>query len=101
MKDPDNRQIYKLLNDTFKDIALCFGGIFLTQDVDEKLVWVISNAVEELYYKSIARLEILTGIKVVFDSHIKEKESQPHPAIKGLLEAILLKPEKIEAKKND
>ncbi len=98
MEKPENHQIYKLINDTFKDISLCLGGIFLTHSVEDKLVWVIANAVEELYYKSLARLEVLTGLKVVFDSRIDKKDLQPHPAIEGLLEAILLKPEKMESK---
>ena|SRR3989338_9101960 len=89
---------YELLNSIFKDITLCLGGIFLLHKTDDRLVWEIANSIEGIYYKSMDRLESITGSGVVFDLNNGNKDLHPHPAIENLLKTIHLKPGKVKFK---
>ncbi|MCM8782215.1 MAG: hypothetical protein NC828_04125 [Candidatus Omnitrophica bacterium] len=93
MRKSQAHQIYELLNNTFKDITLCLGGIFLTQKVNDKLIWEITNSIEDIYYRSIDRLESILGSGVIFDLD-EPKDLHPHPAIEGLLRVLNFKPAK-------
>lgn len=92
MKKSKEQKVYELLNDTFTDIALCLGGIFLAHKVDDKIIWEIVNSVEDIYYKSMARLETVTGAGVIVDLNGGSKNLHPHPAIEGLLKTVVFKP---------
>ncbi|MEW6008237.1 MAG: hypothetical protein AB1629_01195 [Candidatus Omnitrophota bacterium] len=92
MRSSKEYQIYELVNDTFKDIALCLGGIFLTRKADNKLIWEIANSIEDIYYKSMDRLETILGAGIIFDLKDDKKNLHPHPAIEGLLRTINFKP---------
>ena len=92
MRKSQAHQIYELLNNTFKDIALCLGGIFLTHKSDDKLIWEIANSIEDIYYKSMDRLETILGAGIIFDLKEDKKNLHPHPAIEGLLRTINFKP---------
>jgi hypothetical protein len=87
-------KIYELFNDTFKDIALCLGGIFLTHKAKDKLIWEIANSIEDIYYKAMGRLEDTLGSGIMFDLETHRKDLHPHPAIEGLLRVINFRPAK-------
>jgi len=91
MEKSKEQKIYALLNDTFKEIALCLGGIFLTYKTDDKLIWEIANSLEDIYYRSADRLESILGSGVIFDLN-DPKDLHPHPAIEGLLRILIFKP---------
>ncbi|MCD6579432.1 hypothetical protein J7L48_08135 [bacterium] len=92
MSKVKDHQIYELVNDTFKDITLCLGGIFLTHKVREKVIWEIANSIEDIYYKTMGRLEDTFGSGIMPDLESNKKEIHLHPAIEGLLKIINFKP---------
>ncbi len=92
MRKSKEYQLYELLNDTFRDISLCLGGIFLTHKADDKIIWEIANSIEDIYYKSMDKLEAITGSGVIFDLNDDNKNLHPHPAIEGLLKTLQFKP---------
>jgi hypothetical protein len=92
MRKSKEHKIYELLNNTFTDIALCLGGIFLTHKANDNLIWDIANSMEDIYYKAMDRLETITGSGIIFDLKDDDKELHPHPAIEGLLKTISFKP---------
>lgn len=92
MKAEKDQEIYEVFNDTFKDITLCLGGIFLTHKVKDKVVWEIANSIEDIYYKTMGRLEDTLGSGIIFDLHEEVKKLHPHPAIEGLLKVINFRP---------
>lgn len=87
-----HEEIYELLNSAFKDIALCLGGIFLTYKTKDKVIWEIANSIEDIYYKTMAKLEDALGIGITFDLGDDKKDVHPHPAIENLLKTINFKP---------
>ena len=87
-------ELYELINSAFKDIALCLGGIFLTHKAKDRLIWDTANSVEDIYYKTIARLEESLGSGIIFDIKDDIKGLHPHAAIENLLNAINFKPAK-------
>ena len=92
MRKRKDDQVYGLFNGTFKDIALCLGGIFLTHKAKDKLIWEIANSLEDIYYKSMDRLEATLGSRIIFDLKDDKKSLHPHPAIEDLLKNISFKP---------
>ncbi|KPK42930.1 MAG: hypothetical protein AMJ78_00795 [Omnitrophica WOR_2 bacterium SM23_29] len=98
MRRSQEHQIYELLNNTFKDIALCLGGIFLTHKTDDKLIWEIASSIEDIYYKSMDRLETILGSGIIFDLKDDKKSLHPHPAIEDLLKTINFKPGTMKTK---
>jgi hypothetical protein len=92
MKAEKDHEIYELVNDTFKDITLCLGGIFLTHKVKDKIIWEIANSIEDIYYKTMGKLEDTLGSGIMFDSRNETKKLHPHPAIEGLLKVINFRP---------
>jgi hypothetical protein len=92
MRKSKEIKLYELLNDTFRDISLCLGGIFLTHKADDKLIWEIANSIEDIYYKQMDRLESILGSGVIFDIEADKKDLHPHPAIEGLLKTLKFKP---------
>lgn len=92
MRKSKEYQLYELLNNTFRDISLCLGGIFLTHKTDDKLIWEIANSIEDIYYKQMDRLETILGSGVIFDLEEDKRKLHPHPAIEGLLRTINFKP---------
>lgn len=92
MRKSKEYQLYELLNNTFRDISLCLGGIFLTHKTDDKLIWEIANSIEDIYYKHMDRLETILGSGVIFDLEEDKRKLHPHPAIEGLLRTINFKP---------
>ena len=85
MSKEKDHQIYELVNDTFKDITLCLGGIFLTHKVKDKVIWEIANSIEDIYYKTMGKLEDTLGSGIMFYPEDEVKKLHPHPAIEGLL----------------
>lgn len=94
MKKSKEHEIYDLLNSTFKDIALCLGGIFLTHEAKDRLIWDIANSVEDIYYKAVDKLEALLGSGVMFSMEKEKKDLHPHPAVENLLRNINFIPRK-------
>lgn len=92
MQKSKEEQVYELFNETFRDISLCLGGIFLTYKASDKLIWEISNSVEDIYYRTMDKLEGITGAGVVFDISEQRNQAHPHPAIENLLKVINFKP---------
>lgn len=92
MRKSKELELYELFNNTFIDITLCLGGIFITHKINDKIIWEITNSLEDIYYKSMDRLEAITGSGVIFDLSDNNKNLHPHPAVEGLLKTIKFKP---------
>lgn len=77
----------QVLADSFRNLILCFGGIFLIHPVKDELIWIMMKSIEEVYldaYKKIDKLENQS----LKEGNLKEKPSKPHPAIEKLLKVI-------------
>ena len=92
MSKVKDHQMYELVNDTFKDITLCLGGIFLTHKVKDKLIWEIANSIEDIYYKTMGKLEDTLGSGIIFYPQEDSKELHSPPAIENLLRTLNFKP---------
>lgn len=92
MRQSKEKQLYDMVNGSFRDIALCLGGIFVTNKADDKLIWEIVNSIEDIYYRTVDRLETLTGYGVIFDIDSEKNDAYPHPAIEALLRVFQFKP---------
>lgn len=92
MQKTDEAKLYELINSTFKDMALNLGEIARTHTVDDKIITLIANSIEDIYYKAIDKLELLSGTRVIFNSEEYVRSLHPHPAIDSLLKAIGFKP---------
>jgi hypothetical protein len=66
----------------FREIVLCLGGIFASQDVDDALVWQVTKSLDRIYQRNRARqLEReSTG-----DTDVPQRRVEPHPAVEDLL----------------
>lgn len=100
MEQAEKHKIYDLLNTTFKDIALCLGGIFLTHKAKDKLIWEITDSIEDIYYESMDKLESILGAGIMFDLESHKNDLHPHPAIEKLLKTINFKPQKKNASRS-
>jgi hypothetical protein len=92
MRRLSEKQLYDLVNEAFRDVSLCLGGIFLTHKADDKLIWEIANSIEDIYYRIMDKLEVITGSGIIFDLNDNNKNLHPHPAIEGLLKTLQFKP---------
>jgi len=92
MSKVKDHQMYELVNDTFKDITLCLGGIFITHKVREKVIWEIANSIEDIYYKTMGKLEDILDSGIMFYPEEKPDALHPHPAIENLLRTLNFKP---------
>lgn len=91
MKKSKEYRTYDLFNETFKDIALCLGGIFLVHKTKDRLIWEITNSLEDIYYRSLTKLGDIYGTDFIFDRFEDKDILHPHPAIEGLLKLLNLK----------
>ena len=98
MRKEKAHQIYELVNDTFKDITLCLGGIFLTRKVKDKVIWEIANSIEDIYYKTMGKLEDILDSGIMFYPEDEVKKLHPHPAIEELLKVINFRPAPLDSK---
>jgi len=92
MKKKEITQIYKILNKTFKDIALTFAGLALENNFKDEIITDFSNCLEDIYYQTLNQVEKLTKKTSYFELNTKEY-LHPHPAIKELLKIFNLRPE--------
>ena len=92
MRKKEITQIYKIINKTFKDIALTFAGIALENNLKDGVITDFANCLEDIYYEVLTQLEKITK-KTSYFEFTAEKILHPHPAIEELLKIFNLKPE--------
>lgn len=91
MKKSKEYRTYDLFNETFKDIALCLGGIFLIHKTKDRVIWEIANSLEDIYYRSMAELGEIYKTDFIFNHYEDKDILRPHPTIEGLLRVLNLK----------
>lgn len=69
----------------FREIVLCLGGIFATQECDDELVWQITKSLDRIYQRSRARILQREGSG---DAEAPQRRAEPHPAVEDLLSRI-------------
>ena len=80
-------KIQQVLADSFRNLTLCFGGIFLIHPVKDELIWVMMKSIEEVYLDACKKIDRL-------ENQSKEKgvkgnvDSKPHPAIEKFLNLL-------------
>ena len=94
-----DEKLYALVNQTFRDLTLCMGGIVTTHHVRDEIVWDISDGIANIYFRTMGRLEEILGMGLVFDHMYNFDEVHPHPEIEQLLTLINFIPVRKESKK--
>lgn len=69
----------------FREIVLCLGGIFASQECDDALVWQVTKSLDRIYQRSRARAlkRDHSG-----DADVPQRRVEPHPAVEDLLSRI-------------
>lgn len=80
------KEARELANGIFEEIALCLGGIFLLNRADDRIIWAITNSIEDLYLRTARELRMPDPSQKLV--HRKDSTPGPHPAIQGLLRTI-------------
>ena len=93
MRRKEITQIYRIINKTFKDIALTFAGLALENNFKNEIITDFANCLEDIYYEALSQLKKLTKKTSYFEFNT-EKVLHPHPAIEELLRIFNLIPEK-------
>lgn len=83
----ENKKYMDVINDAFRSLALCFGGIFLIHPIKNEVIWLMMKSMEEIYINTCKDIEKLS------DGSIKDKPqntdlSEPHPAVEKLLKIV-------------
>ena len=99
MTNARDEKLYELMNKTFKDLTLCMGGLVITHRVRDEIVCDIADAIANIYFRTMGRLEDILGMGLVFDHDYNFDEVHPHPEIEQLLKIINFKPVRKEPKK--
>jgi len=73
------------LDRLFRELVLCLGGIFATQEVDDDLVWQMTRSLDVIYQRHRARLLKRT---IHGEVDVPERHVEPHPAIVDALARI-------------
>jgi hypothetical protein len=69
----------------FREIVLCLGGIFATQECDDTLVWQITKSLDRIYRRNRERI---LQREVSGDAEVPQRRVEPHPAVEDLLSRI-------------
>jgi hypothetical protein len=69
----------------FREIVLCLGGIFASQECDDALVWQVTKSLDRIYQRSRARILEREGSS---DNETPQRRIEPHPAVEDLLSRI-------------
>lgn len=69
----------------FREIVLCLGGIFASQECDDTLVWQVTKSLDRIYQRSRARILEREGIG---ENEAPQRRVEPHPAVEDLLSRI-------------
>ena len=75
----------KLIDEAFRNLTLCFGGIFIVHPVKDELVWLIMKSIEEVYVTTCKNIKRTNENS---SSKINQKEKKPHPAVEKFLSKI-------------
>jgi hypothetical protein len=86
MNMPQKKEARELANRIFEEIALCLGGIFLLNRADDRIIWAITNSIEDLYLRTVRELRMPDPSQK--PEGRKDSTPGPHPAIQGLLRTI-------------
>lgn len=68
----------------FREIVLCLGGIFATQEVDDAVIWHVTKSLDHIYQRTRARLLERDSI----GENDAPRRMEPHPAVEDLLTRI-------------
>jgi hypothetical protein len=105
MKSTQAIKVKNLMEDTFREITFCLGGIFLAKNIPDDLVWEITNSVEDIYYntlekadslfppegppKGAAEVSVPVGPEAPVGSTVSPRKGfSPHPAIDMFMEVL-------------
>lgn len=73
----------KLLDDTFREVALVFGGIFAVHEVPDEAVWQLMKHLDIAHGNALAKLD---GIEPGPDRPASPRHGfETHPAVEALL----------------
>ena len=81
----DKDKFQQVLADAFRNLTLCFGGIFLIHPVKDELVWVIMKSIEEVYRDACRKANKLEQQPAEQKTGEADK---PHPAIEKFLSLL-------------
>lgn len=86
--------VQKLLDETFKDVALVTGGIFVVHNVDDKVVWQVMKHLDLAHDNARAKL---TGFEGLQRAEQQRQDYAPHPAV----EALMMKLNRLDTPQSD
>ncbi|MBI3184685.1 MAG: hypothetical protein HYZ28_21320 [Myxococcales bacterium] len=69
----------------FREVVLCLGGIFATQDCADDLVWQAMKSLDRIYQRNRARL---LEREAAGDNEPPTRRVEPHPAVEDVLSRI-------------
>jgi hypothetical protein len=75
----------QIIDDTFHDLALCLGGIFLVHQVQDRVVWSVMKGLDDLYVSARERAEQASPTEPIVR---QTRDMTPHPAVEGFLQKI-------------
>lgn len=73
----------KLMDSTFEEIALMFGGIFAVHGVADEVVWQIMKHLDLAYENALSKLDGIESKAGKFTS--AKHRYTPHPAVETML----------------
>jgi len=78
----------QVLSDAFKNLTLCFGGIFLIHPIKDEVVWIMMKSIEEVYLDACRRVEKIDKTSLKEKTPKQELNNKTHPAIEKLLQVL-------------
>lgn len=69
----------------FREIVLCLGGIFASEEVDDALIWQVTKSLDRIYERARARV---LEREISGDTETAPRRMEPHPAVEHLLTRI-------------
>ena len=75
----------KPLDQFFREVVLCLGGIFHTAECSEDLIWQITKSLDHIYRRNRERL---LERPVEPDATVRRRPLEPHPAVEDVLVRI-------------
>lgn len=73
----------RVIDETFHDLALCLGGIFLVHQVEDKVVRAVMRSLDDLYVSARDRAEKALGREP--RGRFAKAQMSPHPAVEAFL----------------
>ncbi|MEW6557192.1 MAG: hypothetical protein AB1349_07550 [Elusimicrobiota bacterium] len=84
----DKDKFQQVINDAFRNLTLCFGGIFLIHPVKDELIWVMMKSIEEVYLDACRKIDKLQHLSAKEKNSKNKISSESHPAIEKFLKKL-------------